>query len=251
VKQNVKRNILTAISIVWGFNKMKSKKNLWLVFTVSFVCMVFVYEHAGVKADDTNTGVKERRKYLVDLWRTTRIQVGEKEAQGQYDDAIKLIEEAMEELGEADYEELPDIAGRFHSTLSDIYFSDASKTMTKSLQSQQKCVELFEKSDHLAGISMATSSLASIYMFVGALKTSEETHEKAVEYAELVPLDDPIGRHRAAFMAKDWLLSFYKNIGEDDKAREIGKELELMIERKQMKNYTKEYIRKKLERERD
>lgn len=187
-------------------------------------------KNSGPKKDSKRD---ERREYMRSLFSTTEEKADEKMALGKYEDAIRIIEKNIARLKRTDYEELPSRAATFYKLLSHAHLKAAFSHMQPLLESKKKDVELMERSGDLALESLAISTLAGAYAFAGEMKLAEETHKRAIAVAETAPVekgnDDSFDRNDAVFHAKEGLMEFYLQARRIGEAKEIGKELQLMI----------------------
>lgn len=200
-----------------------------------------------------NEKKNERSKSLKKLYRKTEKQAERKMSEGQYEDAIRIIETSIGGLRKSDSQDFPSIVALFYGRLAATHFSAAISHMAPMLEWQKKCLELEEKDGDLLRQSLTLSALARHYALMGNLKVAEDTHKKAIAVAEMAPPDNcsdaSLSRCDAAFTTRWALIKFYHSNGRKDEARDLANELELLIENGQADGYFKEDIRRLFDEE--
>jgi tetratricopeptide (TPR) repeat protein len=232
---------------------MKKGRAFKTVFAVLLGCMLLLIGYGVIgayssdaEAGDSKKGVEknERREYLKRLASTTSKRARENSDAGRHDDAIGFIGESIKKLEKSDHKNFPDVVGRIYASLSAAHFSLASEQMDQAIDWQRKCVELYGNSNDQYFYSQQTSQLAGLHFLQGDLKIAEAIHKKAIDLAEgISPEKKGLDRNGAVFDTKVNLMMFYGFAGRDTEATELAKELEEMIDKKQITSYDKEYIR--------
>jgi len=249
---------------------MKRSRVFRLVPAISLACMLLAFGYE--RADGNNTDVKvdnpgedlgeNRRRELDWLCREASNEAELYRKLGRHDDAIRLVEEYVEKLEKTDYERYPVLVGQLYSELASAYDAAAeaniqreggdweslselpvaSEYMDRAIEWERKAVQLYERSGELIFISGHLEMLAIYYQLIGDFGAAEETLKKDISYAENAPLDG-FAMRTMPFYAKRYLMDLYIDQERIDEAREVEREMEMMIEERGITEYSTQDVR--------